>query len=147
MSNELGPVEFLVVVFEGNKFKGEIIPSLNALTDAGLVRIIDLAVIIKNAVGDVMIYESSELQGEVAEAFAQWDGELTGLLSEEDLRIAAEELDNNSTAAAMLFENVWAKQFAQAVRNAGGEVLLNMRVPHDVVVEEQRTLIEAMQSS
>jgi hypothetical protein len=32
MQQSLGPVEFLVVVFEGNQFKGEIIP---ALTDVG----------------------------------------------------------------------------------------------------------------
>jgi len=29
----MGPVEYLVVEFSGNKFKGEIVPALRALTD------------------------------------------------------------------------------------------------------------------
>lgn len=142
MQSTLGPVEYLVLYFEGNQFRGEIIPALSELVDSGMIRIIDLGVIIKNDVGDVLLYESSELSAEVADALAQLEGEHDDLLSEEDLLMVAEDLPNNSTAAAILFEHVWATRFAQAVRNANGEVLMNVRIPNQVVESVRQTLID-----
>lgn len=143
MSHSIGPVEYLIIGFEGNQFRGEILPALDELTDSGLIRIIDLAVVSKDEAGNVTILESNELDAEVAEALIKIEGELTGLLSEEDLLMVAEELDYNSTAAAMLFENVWATRFAQAIRNANGQVLTNVRIPNDVVESARQAIIDA----
>lgn len=141
MQSVLGPVEYLVVYFEGNQFRGEIIPALSKLVDSGMIRIIDLGVILKNDVGDVLLYESSELSVEVADALAKLEGEHDDLLCEEDLLMVAEDLPNNSTAAAILFEHVWATRFAQAVRNANGQVLMNVRIPNQVVEDVRQTII------
>jgi hypothetical protein len=143
MQEALGPVEYLIVTFPGNQFKGEIVPALAALLDQGMIRILDLAVINKDAEGNVLLFEASELPDEIYQAIARLQGEHDDLLSEEDLLMAAEELENNSTAAAMLFENVWAARFAQAVRNAGGEVQLNVRIPNAIVEEVRRSLVAA----
>jgi hypothetical protein len=143
MTEALGPVEYLVVAFDGNRFKGEIVPALNELTDTGLIRIIDLAVISKDAPGNITIFEASELNDDVAQALARLNCEFAGMLSEEDLLLAAADLPNNCTAAAMLFENVWATRFAQAIRNADGEVLVNVRIPNDVVETVRQSFIEA----
>lgn len=143
MTQALGPVEFLVAAFEGNRFKGEIVPALNDLIDQGLIRIIDLAVISKDLSGNVTIFEAGELKDDVAQALAKLNCEFAGMLSEEDLRLTAEDLPNNSTAAAMLFENVWATRFAQAIRNADGQLLVNVRIPNDVVETVRQSFIEA----
>jgi hypothetical protein len=143
MQQTLGPVEYLVVVFEGNQFSGEIIPALSELVDNGLVRIIDLAIVSKDEEGNVLLFEASELSGEVAEALVKLEGEHDDLLSEEDLLMVAEDLPNNSTAAAMLFENVWAARFAEAVRNANGEVLMNVRIPNHIVETVRQSIVEA----
>jgi uncharacterized membrane protein len=143
MTQALGPVEYLIFYFEGNQFRGEILPALTDLLDQGLVRIIDLAVISKDEEGTVTILEANELQAEVAEALFKLEGELTGLLSEEDLLMVAEELDNNTTAAALLFEHVWATEFAQAIRNANGQLLMNVRIPNDVVEEVRDSILAA----
>lgn len=143
MSQALGPVEYLIVGFEGNHFRGEILPALDELIDSGLIRVIDLAVVSKDGEGNVTILESNELDAEVANALIKIEGELNGLLSEEDLMMVAEELDYNTTAAAMLFENVWASRFAQAIRNANGEVLLNVRIPNDVIEDSRQAIIAA----
>jgi len=142
MEDTLGPVEHLVVAFEGNQFQGEIIPALAELLDQGLSRILELAVIQKDRTGNVGIFEASELSDEVAQALAKLDLTLVGLLSEQDLLVEAEELPANCTAASMLFENVWAARFAQAVRNANGQVLINVRIPNDVVETVRQALIE-----
>ncbi|MFO7632003.1 MAG: DUF6325 family protein [Caldilinea sp.] len=143
MQQTLGPVEYLVVVFEGNQFSGEIIPALSELVDNGLVRIIDLAIVSKDEEGNVLLFEASELSGEVAEALVKLEGAHDDLLSEKDLLMVAEDLPNNSTAAAMLFENVWAARFAEAVRDANGEVLMNVRIPNHVVETVRQSIVEA----
>lgn len=134
MSSAVGPVECLIVVFEGNQFKGEIISALNDLLDKRLIRVIDLAVISKDQNGNVTILSSDKLLADGADVHAKPDG--TGIFSEDVLIMAAEELENNSTGAAMLFENIWAAHFAQAIRNANGQVLLNVRIPNDVLERE-----------
>jgi hypothetical protein len=143
MERALGPVEYLVVMFEGNEFKGEILPALDELINHGTIRVIDLAIVTKDQDGNVMTFEANELTGEVAVGLAKYDSDLTGMLSEADLMLVAEEMDNNSTAAAMLFENVWAARFAESVRNANGQMLMNVRIPHEIVETVRQALVEA----
>lgn len=142
MENVLGPVEYLVVAFDGNQFKGEIIPALSDLLSQGLIRIIDLAIVSKDLAGNVITLEMTELSPDIANALAQFDCEIPGMLSEEDLKMVAEDLPNNTTAAAMLFDNVWAARFAQAVRDANGQLLLNVRIPNDVIEAVRQSLAE-----
>lgn len=59
--------------------------------------------------------------------------EVNGLFSDEDLGAAAEELEPDSPAALIVWENVWARKTAQAFRDAGGVVLDFERLPHHVV--------------
>ena len=69
----------------------------------------------------------------MAAAFLKLTGEASGLLSEADLQDLGEDLDPGTTAAALLFEHVWATRFAIAVRAAKGELVLSERIPHAVM--------------
>ena len=139
----LGPVEYLTFYFADNRFHGEIIPALTELTDSGLIRVIDLAVVSKDADGQVTIFEFNELAEDLALALDVLDYEMAGMLSEEDLLVLAEGLPNNSTAAAMLIDNVWAANFARAVRDANGVLVDNVRIPHSVVQAVRQSLLDA----
>lgn len=130
---EIGPVDYMIVAFPGNQFKGEIAPALADLVEAGTIRIIDLAFVAKSSDGEVMFFELSELDPDVQAAFEKTGVEVNGLFNEEDLRAAAEELEPNSSAALLVWENVWAAKVAQAIRDAGGELLDFERLPHEVV--------------
>jgi Family of unknown function (DUF6325) len=130
---EIGPVDYMIVAFPGNEFKGEIAPALADLVESGTIRIIDLAFVAKSADGETMFFELTELDQDVQEAFAKAGAEVNGLFNEEDLTAAAEELEPNSSAALLVWENVWAAQVAQAIRDAGGELLDFERLPHEVV--------------
>jgi hypothetical protein len=129
----IGPVEYMILAFPGNRFKGEIVPALAELVDSGTIRVIDLAFVIKDADGDVATLEMADLDSEVYQAFDALTSETLGLLNEEDLRAAAEELEPNSSAALLVWEDLWAAKFADAVRNADGVVLDLERVPYEVV--------------
>jgi len=131
--DEIGPVDYLIVAFPGNKFRGEIAPALADLVDAGTIRIIDLAFVSKDADGEVLAFELNDLDPEVRAGFERAGVEVQGLFNEEDLAAAGEELELNSSAALLVWENVWARDVAQKMRDAGGVMLDFDRVPHEVV--------------
>ena len=130
---ELGPVDYLIVAFPGNKFRGEIAPALAELVDAGTIRIMDVAFVGKDADGEVAAFELTELDPDVREGLERMGIEVTGLFNEEDLMAAAEELDPDSSAALLVWENLWAAKVAQAMRDAGGVLFDFGRIPHEVV--------------
>jgi hypothetical protein len=131
----LGPIEMLVVKFPGNQFTGEILPAVAELVENGTVRIVDMLLVIKNARGEVTLLEFSDLDPDLRGQWAPLVTSVTPMLNEDDAYQLAELLEPDSSAGVLLFENTWATRFAEAIRNAKGEVLLNERIPR-VVVEE-----------
>jgi hypothetical protein len=131
--SEIGPVEYMIVAFPGNKFRGEIAPALADLVESNTIRIIDLAFVGKDADGNVVAFELNDLDEDVQEKINTLDPEAGGLLNEDDLMAAAEELDPNSSAALLVWEDIWAAKVAQAIRDADGVVLDIERIPHEVV--------------
>ena len=131
--SEIGPVEYLIVAFPGNRFRGEIAPALADLVEAGTIRIIDVAFVGKDEDGEVAAFELTELDPDVREGIERLGVEVAGLFNEDDLMAAAEELEPNSSAALLVWEDVWAKQVAQAMRDAGGVLFDFGRLPHEVV--------------
>jgi len=130
---EIGPVEYMAVSFPGNKFKGEIAPALKELVDSGTVRIIDLAFVTKDADGNVLAMEVEELDSDAGKAFAALQAEIGDLVNADDLQAVGEVLEPNSSAAVLVWEDVWAAKLAKAIRDAGGVLLDLERVPHEVV--------------
>jgi hypothetical protein len=126
----VGPVEYVVIGFPGNKFNGEIAPELGKLIDSGLVRILDLLIISKDASGGVSAFEFDQLD-ELA-PFAQLDGEVGGVLSQEDIDYAAASLAPGSTVGLLVWEDVWAAPLADAIRGSGGVLLEGGRVPYEL---------------
>jgi len=130
---EIGPVDYMIVAFPGNKFRGEIGPALAELVDSGTIRIIDVAFVGKNEDGDVVAFELTELDPDVQAGLDKLGIEVTGLFNEDDLADAGEALEPNSSAALLVWENVWAQKAAQSMRDAGGQLVAFERLPHDVV--------------
>jgi hypothetical protein len=129
----MGPVEYLIVEFPGNQFKGDIVPALKELTHNGTVHIIDLIFIKKDGDGNVKSFELSNLSAAEAAAFNDLDAEIDDLLNEEDIALAAEKLRPNSSAALLVFEHTWATRLRDAVVNSGGRLVDNERVPAAIV--------------
>ena len=130
---EIGPVDYAVVAFPGNRFRGEIAPAIADLVEAGTIRIIDIAFVGKDHDGNAVAMELTELDPDVQEGLEKAGIEVSGLFNEDDLMDAAEGLEPNSSAALIVWENVWARNVTQAMRDAGGELLAFERLPHEVV--------------
>lgn len=129
----MGPVHFMVVAFPGNKFKGEILPELGRLVESKTIRIMDLAFVKKDADGSILALEIEDLNTDEAAPFAAFEKEIGDLINEEDLLAAAEALEPGSSAAVMVWENLWAKPFADTLRGAGGVLLGYEHIPLDVI--------------
>jgi uncharacterized membrane protein len=130
----LGPVEVIVIAFPGNQFTGEIIPELERLVKSETINIIDGLLVIKDANGVVTFAEFDEVGGasdaaELAKLFTRFDE----LVSDDDVNEIAQSLDNNCSAAIMVFENTWATPLRNAIVNSGGILAMNFRVPAVVV--------------
>jgi len=131
--SEMGPVDYMIVAFPGNGFRGEIAPALADLVEAGTIRIIDLAFVGKDEEGEILAFELNDLAPDVREGFEKAGVEVNGLFNEDDLMAAGEELEPNTSAALLVWENVWARAVAQKMRDAGGVLLDFERLPHEVV--------------
>jgi hypothetical protein len=139
--SEIGPVDYLIVAFPGNEFRGEIAPALADLVEAGTIRIIDLAFVGKDSDGEIVAFELNDLDPDVREGFEKAGVEVNGLFNEDDLMSAGEELEPNTSAALLVWENVWARDVAQKMRDAGGVLLDFERLPHEVVQAAREAVV------
>jgi uncharacterized membrane protein len=143
---EIGPVDYAIVAFPGNKFRGEIAPALADLVEREIIRIIDIAFIGKSEEGDVVAMELTELEPDVQEGLEAAGIEVHGLLNDEDLQRAAEGLEPNSSAAVLVWENVWARKVTNAMRDAGGVQVSFERLPHEVVQAAREWALEQVKA-
>ena len=139
---EIGPVDYAVIAFPGNKFRGEIAPAIADLVDAGTIRVIDVAFVGKNADGDAVAMELMELDPDVQEGLDKAGVVVGGLFNEADLMDIAADLPPETSAAVLVWENVWARKVTQTMRDAGGQLVTFERIPHDIVQAAREWALE-----
>lgn len=132
--DELGPVDYLVIEFPGSKFNGEIAPTLVDLVDRGIIRVLDLIMIVKEADGSFDAIEIADVDESEAGELRRLEAHVAELLSEEDVVSLAAAIEPGSTAALLVYENKWAAPFATAVRHSGGQLVANGRIPIQALV-------------
>lgn len=140
-SKIMGPVDYLVVRFPGNKFSGLIAPELTKLEKNGLIRIIDLVFVLKDKKGKMLITEAKNLGGVEGDAFSEFAHRVNDWLSEADIEVFAESLPNNCSAAILLFENTWAIPFKDALLKTGAELVDQGRIPSELIRKVEQDLI------
>jgi uncharacterized membrane protein len=142
----LGPVQIMVVGFEGSRFTGEILPEIKRLQDQDIIRLIDLLVVQKDADGDLRAVELSGVGEEERERFGATAGALVGFGAEgeagveqgamagavamqdgvfdaRDIWAVADAIPKESSAAIAVLEHRWAVPLRDAVVRAGGMAL------------------------
>ncbi len=132
--DELGPVDYLIIEFPAGQqnFTGEGADELLRLHDAGIIRIMDILILAKDADGSVEAMEISDLDqlGELS----RLEAELAQTLAEDDVENLAAAMDPGSVAGVLVYENVWAGPFASAMRRAGGQLIANGRIPIQALI-------------
>jgi hypothetical protein len=127
--NELGPVDWIVVEFPGSRFNGKIAPALADLVQRGLIRVLDLLILKKDEDGTLEAFEIGDLDDTELGELRAYERQLAMLLSEDDVLNVANAIEPGSSAAVLIWENLWAAPFGSAVRESGGQLVASGRIP------------------
>jgi uncharacterized membrane protein len=149
MTMAIGPVQMLVVGFEGPEFKGEILEELTRLKDEDIIRLIDLVVVKKDDEGNIETLHTSDLSDDEAMEFGAVAGALIGLgadgeegaragalagaeamedgqvFDDDQVWYAADAIPNGTAAGIALIEHRWAIPLRDAIVRAGGIPLID----------------------
>jgi hypothetical protein len=129
----MGPISYLIVEFPGSKMTGEGFPALVDLVDRGLIRILDLTFVTREADGSVRALELRDIDHDGTLDLAVFEGVSSGLIDEADLGDAGSVLEPGSSAGILLFENRWAMPFVEALRGSDAEVVAAGYIPMDAL--------------
>jgi SAM-dependent methyltransferase len=131
---EMGPIDYLIVEFPGNKMTGEGFPILLDLVDRGLIRILDLLFVVKAEDGTTTVVDISDLDHDGTLDLAVFQGASSGLLDPSDVDDASGVLEPGSSAGILIYENRWAAPLAAALRRGGGQLVARGGIPMDALV-------------
>ena len=120
-------VECLVVVVPEMTSLRSVAAALAELVDTAAIRILDLVVVTRRRSD----HEVEVLEPEASESLREMliPRELDGLLSENDIALAATSLLPGAVGLVMLIEDRWATPLSSAAKHAGGLVLGGQRIP------------------
>jgi hypothetical protein len=130
-----GPIDYLVVSFEGNNFDGSIMDTLSESMEKGVIDVLDLAVIAKDEEGDVIAMEIAEIDNDVIKEIADSKKSDEGLITEEDIEEIGQLLENNTSAGLLIIEQLWAKPLKKALIDANGTLLAEGRIHPEAALE------------
>jgi len=126
---EMGPIDYVVLEWNGDQpVTGEVMPLLLDLVDRGVIRILDLAFLVKAKDGSVAAIDLAEVE-QNGESLAEFQGVSSGLLVQDDLEEAANALEPGTVASVLVWENRWAAPVAVALRRSGGQLVASGRIP------------------
>ncbi|MFG2626689.1 DUF6325 family protein [Streptomyces sp. NPDC048473] len=125
----VGPVEYLVIAFPGSRFTGAIAPALAEAVASKAVRILDLTFVHRAEDGTLDLIELEDLDPDELVSFEPVEGVVTDLLNREDIRALGEQVPPGSSAALIVWEDLWAVPLTVAVRASGGQVVAHERIP------------------
>jgi hypothetical protein len=142
---EMGPVDYVVLEWPGRQPKGDVAPLILELVDRGIIRVLDVALMVKAEDGSVAAIDLGELDGE--SGFSEFEGASTGLLTQADLEEAANALQPGTSAAVLVWENRWAAPVAVAVRRSGGQLVASGRIEIQAMLAALELLDESAVTS
>jgi hypothetical protein len=127
---EIGPVDIVLFGYPSDApMTGEAIPLLLDLVERQIIRVLDVLFVVKNADGTFSGFEAQDLEADHIGDFKEFEGASTGILGDDDVKMAADAIEPGTVAVAIVYENRWAAPFAAAVRRNGGQLIDFQRIP------------------
>ena len=131
---EMGPIDYIVLEWDGDQpVTGEVMALLLDLVDRGVIRILDIAFLVKAEDGSVAALDFAEL-AQKSEGLTAFEGAASGLLGMDDLEEAATALEPGTVAGVLVWENRWAAPVAVALRRSGGQLVASGRIPVQAIL-------------
>ena len=105
--------------YTGLALVGVAVALLLDLVDRGIIRILDLVFVTREADGSVAAMEIADFDGDGELDLAVFEGASSGLLGPDDLEEASSAIEPGSSAGILVYENVWAAPFAVEAGSRG----------------------------
>ncbi|SDM32518.1 hypothetical protein SAMN04489726_1019 [Allokutzneria albata] len=125
----MGPIDYLIVEYPGNRMTGEGLAALVDLVDRGVIRVLDLVFVRRDQDGSTTALAVADLDHDGELDLAVFDGASSGLLGEDDVEEAGSILEPGCSAAVLVYENLWAAPLAAALRRSGAQLVASGRIP------------------
>ena len=143
----IGPLEFVVIGCKGHQFTSEIVPELNSIQEKGLIRVVDLFFVRKDANGTVTLLEVHDLNDEELAVFAPIKEDLMGLLTPEDIALLTEVVPPDTSAVIVLLEHAWLVKLSEGLNRANAVLLAGGIVPQAAMEQLEAELQAAQQQN
>ena len=130
-----GPVELVVLKFDGINFEGEVLREIQKVVDAGTIVVIDILLAVRVGDDPVRVIEIQELEDPILQRWEPIITDAGNLLTADDAERLSADLEPDSAVALLMFEHRWVAPIADAIENAGGSVVLTERIPRTVIDE------------
>lgn len=130
-----GPVDYIIVGFNGNKFDGSILAAVGDAIDKGIIKLIALSGIIKNEDGSLVSLDIVDQEDALLADFTSKHPVDNSLVTQDDIDEVGELLDPNTAAGFLVIEQLWAKPLKQAIINAGGFLIAEGRIHPEAAAE------------
>jgi hypothetical protein len=140
----LGPIDYIVVGFKGNNFDGSILSELAKAVNSGVIRVVDLLFIIKDADGQIEMAEVQDQHEElkqVAKLLGHKDD--LPLLTEDDVKVIGNKMENDTSAGVLVIEQLWAKGLKKALMDKDAVLLDEGRLHPDKVEDAVKDIKES----
>jgi Family of unknown function (DUF6325) len=103
----LGPVDFLAIEFPGGRLTAAGFEKLLSLADQGVVDILDMEFITKDADGKSRKVDVWEFAAPDGVDLGAWAGASSGLLDDSDVGEISTAMQPGSVAVVVIYENRW----------------------------------------
>jgi len=130
-----GPIDYIIVGFEGNKFDGSILKAIADACDKGIISLIALSFIRKDAKGKVDLVDIANLGDEYIVSFAEKYETDDKLVTKEDIDEVADLVEANTSVGLLIIEQTWAKPLKKALLDANGVLVAEGRIHPDAANE------------
>jgi hypothetical protein len=121
--DKLGPVDFLAIEFPGGRLTSPGFEQLLSLADQGVVDILDMEFITKDADGRSKKIDVWDFAVPEGVDLSTWAGASSGLLDGSDVAEISAAMQPGSVAVVIIYENLWALGLANAWRRDGARLI------------------------
>ena len=135
-TSDLDLVEYVVISVPELSSAVAVADALKTLVESAQIRILDLVGVVTGLDGRCTAIEPELLPG--LAALDDVEGEVGGLLSEDDVALACSALPPGTSALIVLVEDRWAKLLADAARQSGGRIVGGERIPRHRLEQSRR---------
>ena len=130
-----GPIDYIIVGFDGNKFDGSILKAIGDAVDSGVIDLVALSVVSKDKDGVVTLLDVSEVGDQYLVDFVQAHPLHNEIVDKDDVEEVAELIEAETTAGLLVVEQLWAKPLKKALLNANGYLIAEGRIHPEAAAE------------